>query len=202
MTTKQIAEAVGKNPATVARWVNKVSLKMREVSRKVQEAKATSKPADYDLDETCAIIEAGMGANAAGVYRASAQNLSVATLEQTDDGINRAFKAAVAGIYQMLQVHESRITTMEASIQERAALLPPPGKTLRAELNEAVRSLAAKKFDNDFRRAWSEVHKQLYYRCNINVAVRAKNEGVRPVDILEREDLLATATSIAVELQA
>jgi len=72
MTVREIAEAVGKNPATVARWVEKTSRKMQEVSRKVQEAKATSKPADYTEAETIAIIREGMGEVPAGVYQAAA----------------------------------------------------------------------------------------------------------------------------------
>lgn len=72
MTVKEIAQAVGKDPATVSRWVEKVSCKVQEVSCKVQEAKATKKPADYTLSETIKIIKEGMGDSAAGVFEANA----------------------------------------------------------------------------------------------------------------------------------
>ncbi len=72
MTVKEIAGVTGKDAATVSRWIEKVSCKMQEVSCKVQEAKRTKKPADYTLAETCSIIEAGMGKQAADVYRANA----------------------------------------------------------------------------------------------------------------------------------
>jgi len=72
MTTKEIAAAVGKDPATVARWIQSTSLKMQEVYRKVQEAKATSKPARYTLAEVCEIIEEGMGADVANTFRTNA----------------------------------------------------------------------------------------------------------------------------------
>lgn len=57
MTVKEIAIAVGKDERTVARWVSALSDKMPEVSDKVSKARATSKPADYSLDEVCLIIE-------------------------------------------------------------------------------------------------------------------------------------------------
>jgi hypothetical protein len=72
MTVKEIAMAVNKDPSTVARWVEKTSCKMQDISCKVQEAKATSRPADYTLDETCQIIETGLGKNASDLFRMSA----------------------------------------------------------------------------------------------------------------------------------
>jgi len=83
MTTKQISESVGKDPATVARWIESVSCKMQEVSRKVQEAKATKKPADYTLAEVCQIIEEGMGKAAADVYRTNAASAEMQKPQKT-----------------------------------------------------------------------------------------------------------------------
>jgi hypothetical protein len=83
MTVKEIAEAVGKDPATVARWVQSTSLKMQEVSCKVQEARKTSKPADYDLVETCAIIAEGMGEDVANVFRTNAVKAKMETKKPT-----------------------------------------------------------------------------------------------------------------------
>lgn len=197
MTVKEIAAAVGKTERAVHNWVTKASEKDAEISAKISEARATSRAADYDLDETCAIIEAGMGANAAGVYRASAQT---AERPGADEELDRAFKAAVTGIYKMVATLDSRVTTIERAQETRKALLPPPGKTPRAELNEAVRALAARRHSDDFRRAWAEVYRELYYRERVNVTVRARNEGLKRIDILEKLGLLEVATSIAVEL--
>jgi hypothetical protein len=69
MTTKQIAQAVGKAERTVHGWVAKASARFAQISVKVAEAKATSKPADYTLDESVQIIEIGMGKNAASLFR-------------------------------------------------------------------------------------------------------------------------------------
>lgn len=79
MTVKEIAEAVGKTDRAVRGWAKKVSEKNSKVSEKISKARATSQPADYTFDETCAIIEQGMGKNAAGVYRAAAQPVQQVT---------------------------------------------------------------------------------------------------------------------------
>ena len=68
-----MAEAVGKDERSVRRWAGKASDKMSSVSDKMSSS-TSMHPADYDLDETVAIIEAGMGANAAAIYRAMRQN--------------------------------------------------------------------------------------------------------------------------------
>ena len=72
MTTKQIAEAVGKDITTVQRWVKKLSGKMQSVNGKMQSSTSTH-PADYTEQETIAIIRAGMGEETAGVYKANAE---------------------------------------------------------------------------------------------------------------------------------
>jgi hypothetical protein len=90
MTVKEIAQAVGKSERSVHVWIKVLSNKWKttsaeaaqvsadiaqvskQVSCKVQEAKDTSKPADYTMEETIEIIREGMGEAAAGVYQANA----------------------------------------------------------------------------------------------------------------------------------
>lgn len=200
MTVKQIAEAVGKNPATVARWVEKTSRKVQEISRKVQEAKATSKPAEYTVEETCEIIAAGMGANAAGIFRANAESApKPITLESTNDDLDTAFKAALVTLTAMAQSMDKRMSAIETAMQQRAALLPAPAKTPRAELSQLVRSYANAR-EIEPRYGWRDLYREIYYRLHINAPVRAKNEGVKAIDILEREGLLEQACAIAAEM--
>ena len=83
MTVKEIADAVGKSERSVQRWIEKTTTeKISVVNDKMSlvnsiKSKAGSKdsvhPADYDLDEALLIIEAGLGKNAAGVFRANAE---------------------------------------------------------------------------------------------------------------------------------
>jgi transposase len=195
MTTKEIAEAVGKTERSVRNWVSKVAEKSSAMTEK-SSASTSTHPADYTLDETCEIIAAGMGANAAGIFRANAERSNVPAAG-TD--LDQAFKAAVAGIYQMIQQHDQRISAVEGAQKQRAALLPAPEKTPRAELSQLVRSYANTR-GMEYRSAWTMLHQEIYYRLRINVPTRAKNEGIKPIDYLDREGMLDVACSIMAEL--
>ena len=71
MTVNEIAEVVGKKERTVHGWIKTISAKNAQISAKIAEARATSKPADYTQEETLAIIKEGMGDVPAGVYKAA-----------------------------------------------------------------------------------------------------------------------------------
>jgi hypothetical protein len=99
MTVKEIAKAVGRDESNVRRWIKKFltgkmparndeltgeipirnddlddKMSLRNSIKEKAEHSSPERPADYTLEETLLIIEAGMGKNAAGVYRASAAN--------------------------------------------------------------------------------------------------------------------------------
>lgn len=76
MTVKEIAGAVGKDERSVRRWVEKLADKMSVIADKMS-VSSPMKPADYTLDETCAIIEEGMGVDVAAVFRENAQKQNV-----------------------------------------------------------------------------------------------------------------------------
>ncbi len=202
MTTRQIAEAVGKTERAVRNWTRKAAENFSSVAEKMT-ASSPMRPADYNLDEVTEIIKQGMGANAAAVYRQNAEQSvrpEVARSSSTNDDIDREFKAAIAGLYKMLQSHENRIQSIERDHEHRKALAPPPGMSTRQELVLAMRKVAHRKYNGDHASAWAELSRQMYYRCSINLKVRANNDGVRRIDILERDGLLETATSIALEM--
>jgi len=75
MTVKEIAIATSKPERTVHNWVKKTSANMAQVYAKMAQGLESKKPADYDLEETCAIIETGLGKNAANLYRMNAQGV-------------------------------------------------------------------------------------------------------------------------------
>jgi hypothetical protein len=89
MTIKEIAQAVGKDEDTVQRWIKKVlhtqnadvhtqnaDVDRQNVDVESIRLKAGSRdphhPADYTLNETLIIIEAGIGPEAAGIFKANA----------------------------------------------------------------------------------------------------------------------------------
>ena len=47
MPVNEIAEVVGKKERTVHGWIKTISAKNAQISAKIAEARATSKPADY-----------------------------------------------------------------------------------------------------------------------------------------------------------
>jgi len=127
MTTKEIAQAVGKDAATVSRWVEKVSCKVQEVSCKVQEAKKTKKPADYTLAEVCDIIESGLGKAAADVYRTNAAN---AELKKQPAKMTGAYLAEINKAYDrsILSKNEARAMLGLQPIQETALITGDIGR--------------------------------------------------------------------------
>lgn len=203
MTTKEIADATGKTERAVQKWAKKASEHYSSINERRSSSSSTH-PANYDLDETCEIIKVGLGANAASMYRMNAEQHAVPTI--TSD-LDAQFKAAIVGmtaqtaaIMEMLQETRSRVDKVEYQQHQRAALLPAPQKDARSELTQLVNKHAHQNHGNDHRAAWKDLYTEIYYRLHINVRKRAKNEGVKGVDILAREGLLETACAIVGEL--
>lgn len=99
MTTKQIAEAVGRDITTVQRWIKRLDGKMPSIDCKMQSSTSTN-PADFDLEETIKIIEIGLGKNAASLYRQNADQINAVsrtTLTAKDIEIIERIVAAVVG---------------------------------------------------------------------------------------------------------
>jgi hypothetical protein len=96
MTVKGIAEAVGRDESNVRRWIKKISKLQNAVMNEVltgempvrnevlddkmslrnsiaekAEHSSPENPADYTLEEVSLIVEAGLGKNAAGIFRAN-----------------------------------------------------------------------------------------------------------------------------------
>jgi hypothetical protein len=70
MTTKEIAEAVGKTERAIQKWLARVADKSPSIKSK-RFASTPTRPANYDLQETISIIKEGMGSAAAAVYESA-----------------------------------------------------------------------------------------------------------------------------------
>lgn len=146
MTVREIAQAVGKDERSVARWVSSLSDKMTEISDKVSKAKATSKAADYSLFETCAIIEEGMGQAAASIYRANAKPekktgkitpYSASFIREVRLALG---KEAAAALLTGLPIEAKKPITIEAP------------KTLPEEVARQVYAVASKAIESYYRK--------------------------------------------------
>ena len=196
MTTKEIAEAVGKDERTVARWVSRVSDKMPEVSDKVSKAKATSKAADYNLDETCAIIEIGLGKNAASLFRENAKH---ALAPAQGSSLTARDMEVIGGIVASVMANlTARLGNIENVIDQRRALLPAPEVKPRDNISRIVRKYA---HDNgiEYGPAWGELYREYGYRTNSNPSIAARNRGMAIIDYIEAEGMIGTLEAIAID---
>lgn len=196
MTTKEIAEAIGKNEGTVRGWVRRLASKNDAVASK-NNASSSMKPADYDLDETCAIIEQGMGRNAASLFRENAKrSTNIPAVVEYD--IDAAFKLAIISLTSMTQRLDERVAKIESRVEQRQALLPAPEVKPRDNVSRIVRKYAN---DNgiEYGPAWGELYREYGYRTNSNPSIAARNRGMAIIDYIEAEGMIGTLEAIAID---
>jgi prophage antirepressor-like protein len=98
---------------------------------------------------------------------------------------------------------KNRVGKIEAHLSTKASLekvLPETKpKTLRASLNEVLRSYAQNN-NIDFQYPWTELYRQFYYRNNYNITLRAKNSRMKILEYAEQEGILEDLMALAVEM--
>jgi len=191
MTNKQIADAVGKAEKTVRTWASKTAAKSAVASAKLAEAqRGGGKPADWTLEETCAIIETGMGRNAADLFRMSANRQPVAPQSDIAAIVRETMTAMVPAL----------IAIMRGAIPEQKALALPAASDISAR--DSIRKLVNQygRKINNFSMAWGELYQQFYYRYHINIRERAKNRHMDVLDYAEADGLIDDLLALAVSL--
>lgn len=211
MTTKGIAEFLGKPESTVRRWANKASLKMPSASLKLIEAqKSGGKPAEWDEDETCQIIEIGLGKNAADLYRMNAkQSYRMSELPRINvqgdseplglQGIMEIMAKAYSSLTEVVRSQESRIQRIESRVEERQALLPAPQIKPRDRVAMIVREYAVKS-GNGYPEVYRELYREFGYRTNTNPTQCAKNRGTSVIDYIDSEGQIEILEAVAMDL--
>lgn len=198
MTTKEIAEAVGKTERSVQGWAKKAGEKIASVGEKIASA-GHGKPADYNIDETCAIIEQGMGKNAASLFRENARRSTTTVVPAAGSTLTARDMEVIGGIVAAVMANlNQRMTVIESAIDQRKALLPAPEVKPRDNISRIVRKYA---HDNaiDYGHAWSELYREYGYRTNSNPSVAARNRGMAIIDYIEAEGLIGTLEAIAID---
>ena len=212
MTTKQLAETLGKPEKTVRTWAAKASAKTAEASAKLAEAQRSGgTPADWTLDETLDIIEQGMGKNAADIFRMNAiqsaqrergteltQNVGASGSFLTEKDIQLITTLTAGIVSQVMSNLDSRVQKIEGRIEQRQALLPAPKIKSRDHVSMLVRE-HAKRAGCEFSVAWRELYRQFGYRTNTNPTQCAKNRGMAIIDYIEAEGMIETLESVAIE---
>ena len=198
MTTKEIAEAVGKTERGVRNWVNRLAENNALVKEKLS-ASSPMKPANYDLDETCAIIEQGMGKNAAGLFRENAKNKTVPAVGSS---LTARDMEVIGGVVAaIMAAMNTRVEKIEAKIEQRQALLPPPQIKPRDNVNKIVREYAhAHSIEHSA--AFGDLYREFGYRTNTDPRRAAKNRGMAIIDYIETEGMIETLEAVAIEWAA
>lgn len=197
MNTKEIASAVNKTERSVQRWVKKAGDKMSSISDKMSSSTST-KPADFDLDETLLIIETGLGKNAAAVYASNAKDLqkpSDSLLSQKE--IEMITKIVAVTVSETMKQLDGRVNVIEKRIEERQALLPAPDIAPRDRINMIMRQYASNN-GKGFQEVYNDLYRRFNYthKCNVNIA--AKNRGMPIIEYIEVEGMIDDLEAVAV----
>lgn len=188
MTTKQISESIGRPEKTVRNWVKRLAAKMATVAAKLA-ASTSTYPADYDLDETIAIIETGMGKNAAFVFRQNAEiSGAVAAKPSADSRLDR-----LEGMVEKLLTVV--VAFVQPQVEAKKQELPPPPLDHRGQIRRIVAKAA--RSQGNYREIWNELYTQSYYRLHVNLKERADNRGIDTLDYAEQEGYLPALLAIA-----
>lgn len=191
MTTKQIADAIGKPEKTVRTWAFKAAAKSAEAAAKSAEA-TPNYPADWDLDETCAIIEIGLGKNAASLYRENARHAPATPAPYS--AIGEIVRQTVTAMLPAL------VAAVRGLVPETALALPPAATMGYREQLRRVINTGAARIPGGHQAAWSELYTQYYYRYHRNLRECAKNRGMDTLDYAENEGIMPDLVALAISL--
>lgn len=185
MTTREIAEAVGKTERCVQGWAKRTGEKISSIGEKISSVGKSGRPADYDLEESCAIIETGMGRNAADLYRMAARDKAPTDRLERLEGM----------VFRLVEAFSA--LAPQASRPDPVAL-PAPALSPRDELRRLV-AQGAPDFGGH-REAWRELYGQAYYRLHRNIKECAKNRNMDTLDYAEEEGIMPELVAIAREI--
>ena len=79
------------------------------------------------------------------------------------------------------------------------ASTPAPVKTSRAKVVEIVRNYVVRT-NASYQEVWRKLYHEVSYRCHYNAVQRAKNRGVKPMDVIEQDGKIDDLFAIACEL--
>ena len=205
MNTREIAKTTGKDISTVQRWTKKASRIMQSIDGKMQSSTSTH-PADYSFDETLAIIEAGMGKNAAAIWQTNATAAKGESLPSvpagsvlTEKDIHLISAVVSMTVSETMKRLDERVAKIESRVEERQALLPAPSMSPRDHINKLAREYA-NRHSIGFSEAYTTLYREFGYRTHANPSISAKNRGMAIIDYIEAEGQIETLEAIAMEV--
>ena len=207
MTIKEISLLTNKTYKTICNWIE--SVKNTDISEKITEARKTSKPAEFTIDEVIEILRIGKvseflidllieNSKNKDIFISTKQNNSnLSSLNQKDIEIISTIVAMT--VSKTIETLDKRIGSIENKFEERKALLPAPEKSDRENLNQFIRSYAHK---NNLSHSvvWLKLYQEAYYRLNVNLKVNAYNRNLAIIDYADQEGYIPELLSIAIDI--
>ena len=188
MTIKELIGFTGKSERTIRRWIKKANIvRYAETAQRIE--------IDYTIEEVELILNAGsMSKDAVTILMQNARQPK--ELSVTGDNILMQFMVKMQDQnQQFMNSVLNRLERLETK-EPKLLLLPSvPDLEPRAYLNQLVREYSQLK-SVDYQKAWNILYNEMLYRCKTNIKVKAKNEGIRPIDYLEQSNQILTACSI------
>jgi len=187
MTIKELIDFTGKSERTIRNWIKKANIvRYAETAQRIE--------IDYTIDEVEQILNAGsMSKDAVNILMQNARQPK--EIAPVDNQMNMMMTFMVKMQEQQQQFMNAVIDRLDKSEPKQLSLPTAPDIKPRPYLNQLVREYAKLK-NVDFPKAWNVLYDQFLYRCHENIKVKAKNEGIKPIDYMERESKLLTACSI------
>ncbi len=187
MTIRQISEVAGCNIKTVREMGKRMFPMVKQIKK--------GYPIEYTEKQVKSIMDKLPKRN----YIADPTHLGTPSPTQMGTPIEMALIQLVDQNTKMMAMMITRMDSLESK-QKEQVLLPAPQIGDREQLNKLVRDYATNKLDGNYQQAYRELYSQILYRLKTNVKVKAKNEGIKTMDYLDREGLIPTCISIMIEL--
>lgn len=195
MTCREIASAIGKSERSVQRWAGKAGEKSASVADKLASA-GHGRAASFSLDETVAIIETGLGKNAAELFRENAKRPGSGS-GITPESISTIIRETVAALIPVFLAAANHPATVETTTAktESPVQLQLPHFSPRDELRRIINQYAS--IAGSHRAAWSTLYREYYYRYHRNIRECARNRGMDTLDYAEDEGLMSELLCLA-----
>ena len=109
-------------------------------------------------------------------------------------------KAALKAVEDRVdRIEYQQQAAIEESLDVEYSDEAPKQKTLRAKLNQLVRSYAVSN-NMSFQDVWNQIYTDHKYRYNVDIKRRAQNKGERPLDIADQLGKMGELFSVASNL--
>lgn len=226
MTIKEIAEFCKRTPRSVRNWVSKLQLQKatlgnnfkasyekisRGISEKNELAMKTGIPADFNIDEVEAILNAStLSKDAVAILMNNARNGNVyqsnvnrdlAPISKMQNYLSPREIEIITSVVSLavsktIERLETRITSLEKTVGEQKQLPWNNEIDIRTRINVLVRKFATER-NLDIKDVWLKLYKLFGYKTHTNPSVSARNRGMRIIDYIESEGQLDVLEKIA-----